>query len=328
MAYTALSLLAFLAQDNAPNRPGPYRDVVGRGVAYLITQQDDNGDLRGPADLRGAGSGRGNLYDQGIATLALAEAALITHDQHITDAAFAGVRFIISCQNNETGGWRDAPQEPGDTSVFGWEIMALHSTEMLGFEIPELTRKRMYKYIEYATSGRRGMLASYLPAGTPTASMTAEMAFCRMILGQKLDEAQIKEATDFLAQEPPDLSRPDLYYWYYASLSMVQMQSRSWKVWNAYTRDGLVRMQQKGGPSDGAWKVSMKRAERRQHIHHRHRSASRWKSTTATARYWNPHPPTDYAFLLIYSPKMAFLHFGGIFTLAGMRKIRVYRCVG
>lgn len=262
MAYTALSLLAFLAQDHAPNKPGPYRDVVARGVAYLIAQQDDNGDLRGPADMRGAGSGRGNLYDQGIATLALAETALITHDQRVTDAAFAGARFIISCQNSETGGWRYAPQEPGDTSVFGWEIMALHSCEMLGFEIPDLCRKRALKYVEYATLGRHGMLASYLPAGNPTASMTAEMAFCRMVLGQKLDEAQIKEATDFLAQEPPDLSRPDLYYWYYASLSMVQMQNHSWKVWNAYTRDGLVRMQQKGGPSDGAWRVSMKRAER------------------------------------------------------------------
>lgn len=262
MAYTALSLLAFLAQDNAPNKPGPYRDVVGRGVAFLISNQDTNGDLRGPADMRGAGSGRGNLYDQGIATLALAEAALITHDPHISDAAFAGARFIIACQNNETGGWRYTPQEPGDTSVFGWELMALHSTEMLGFEIPDLCRKRMLKYVEYATSGRHGMLASYLPAGSPTASMTAEMAFCRMILGQKLGETEIKEATDFLAQEPPDLSKPDLYYWYYASLSMVQMQNRSWKVWNAYTRDGLVRMQQKGGPSDGAWKVSMKRAER------------------------------------------------------------------
>ncbi len=195
-------------------------------------------------------------------TLALAETALITHDQHITDAAFAGARFIINSQNIETGGWRYAPQEPGDTSVFGWELMALHSTEMLGFEIPDLCRKRMLKYIDYATSGRHGMLASYLPAGNPTASMTAEMAFCRMILGQKLGGAEIEEATDFLAQEPPDLSRPDLYYWYYASLSMVQMQSRSWKVWNAYTRDGLVHMQQKGGAGDGAWKVNMKRAER------------------------------------------------------------------
>ena len=173
-----------------------------------------------------------------------------------------GPRFIISCQNYETGGWRYAPQEPGDTSVFGWEIMALHSAEMLGFETPAIARKRELKYVDYATLGKHGMLGCYLPAGNPTPAMTAEMAFCRMLLGQRLTDAQVKESTDFLAQEPPDLSRPDLYYWYYASLSMMQMQSRSWKVWNAYTRDGLVRMQQRGGPADGSWKVSMKRAER------------------------------------------------------------------
>ncbi len=262
MAYTSLALLAFLAQDHAPNKTGPYREVVERGVAFLLRNQDVNGDLRGPADMRGPGSAHGNLYDQGIATLAMAEAALMTHDQRYTDAAFAGARFILSCQNPETGGWRYAPREPGDTSVFGWEIMALHSAEMLGFEIPDANRKRILKYIDYATMGKHGMLASYLPSGNPTAPMTAEMAFCRMILGQHLSDVQVKEATDFLGQEPPDLSRPDMYYWYYASLSMMQMQSRSWKVWNAYTRDGLVRMQQRGGPSDGAWRISMKRAER------------------------------------------------------------------
>jgi hypothetical protein len=255
-----LSVLAFLARDHVPNKPGPYRDVVGRGIEFLIAQQDENGDLRGPSDLRGAGSARGNLYDQGIATLALAETALMNHDKRCTNAALAGAHFIVSAQNHETGGWRYAPQEPGDSSVFGWEVMALHSAEMLGFVTPDIARRRELKYISYATLGKHGMLGCYLPSGDPTPPMTAEMAFSRMLLGQRLGAAEAKECTDFLAQEPPDLSRPDLYYWYYASLSMMQMQSQSWKVWNSLTRDGLIHMQQHGGPCDGAWKISMKRA--------------------------------------------------------------------
>src|SRR5205823_3110874 len=56
MACTGLVVLAFLAQDHTPDKPGPYRDVVAKAVEYLMDLQDADGDLRGPEQFRGAGS--------------------------------------------------------------------------------------------------------------------------------------------------------------------------------------------------------------------------------------------------------------------------------
>jgi hypothetical protein len=86
--------------------------------------------------------------------------------------------------------------------------------------------------------------------------------FCRMWLGQKLSEPDMTEATGFLSQQKPNAGNPDLYYWYYASLCMLQIHHRShsvaWKDWNTQTRDTLIAMQQKGG----YWDTSVRWGDR------------------------------------------------------------------
>ncbi|MDB5174046.1 MAG: Prenyltransferase and squalene oxidase repeat, partial [Phycisphaerales bacterium] len=101
-----------------------------------------------------------------------------------------------------------------------------------------------------------------LPASPPTATMTAQVVFTRMLLGQELNEAEMREAVDFLRQQPPDPNNADIYYWYYASLSMQQMQSPAWKAWNERTRDLLVRMQHKDGAHAGYWDTNVRRGDR------------------------------------------------------------------
>src|SRR5205085_8220787 len=109
--------------------------------------------------------------------------------------------FIVESQNSDTGGWRYTPQEQGDSSVFGWQIMALHSAEQLGFKIPEETKRGAMRYIELASSGGRKALAGYQPGSGPTAAMTAEILFSRILLGEELTEAEMREATIFLARQ-------------------------------------------------------------------------------------------------------------------------------
>ena len=262
MACTGFAVLAFLAHDHTPDKPGPYRQVVARAIDYLISEQDDNGDLRGPSDQRGGGSDSGNMYDQGIATYALAECAIMTRDPRVIEAATRGARFIVAAQDRNSGGWRYTPGEQGDSSVFGWQVMALHSAEQIGFDIPPDTLDGAKRYLQISEEGQHHLLGGYQPHTGPTPPMTAELLFCRMLLGMPLSGNGMREATQFLARERPDPNNADIYYWYYASLSMLNMQDPLWKDWNVLTRESLIKMQQKHGPSRGCWTTNMKWGDR------------------------------------------------------------------
>jgi hypothetical protein len=266
MAYTGLALLTFLAHDQSPLAPGPYRDVLRKGVNYLLSNQSPDGDLRGPPEFRGGASQQANMYDHAIAMLAISESALLSGDPRLRSSALAAAQFIVNAQDRDGGGWRYAPGQRGDTSVFGWEIMALHSAELLGFKVPAETRRLARRYIDDACGGNGGVIAGYQPGVDPTQTMTGEMLFARMLLGEHFSDAVVMNATAFLADYPPDAAHPDLYCWYYASLCMLQMNSPAWPDWNARTRDALIQLQTRGGFADGCWEVTAKGIDRSGYI--------------------------------------------------------------
>ena len=255
-ALTGLATLCFLAADHTPSRTGPYREAVANGVNFLITRQKANGDLRG--SMPGGGSDAGNMYDHAIATLALAEAALMTGDAKTSEAAMKGAQFIVRAQNRETGGWRYTPGEYGDTSVFGWQVMALHSAQQLGFEWPQESRDRARKYVQMASRGQNKVLAGYQPGHGATPPMTAELLFSRILLGDKLTPEAQEEACAYLTRQ----SQSDFYGMYYASLSLIQLRNETWDRWNRQTRDALVAMQRRGGDDDGCWDMNIRWGER------------------------------------------------------------------
>ena len=189
MACTGLAVLAFLAADHSPVKDGPYKQTVTDALEFLLDHQGDDGDLRGPREFRGGGSDHANLYDQGIATMALAEAALMTGDKRYSDAAFKAADFILACQNPDTGGWRYVPGDPGDTSVLGWQLLALHDCELAGYQVPDQTKDRALQYIRSVSRGRNNVLACYQPSRAPDPVMTAEALFGRMLLNDPISDA-------------------------------------------------------------------------------------------------------------------------------------------
>ena len=52
-------------------------------------------------------------------------------------AARRAVEFICNSQDPVGGGWRYSPGQPGDTSVFGWNIFALRSAHLAGIKVPQ-----------------------------------------------------------------------------------------------------------------------------------------------------------------------------------------------
>ncbi len=54
---------------------------------------------------------------------------------------------IIDAQHRR-GGWRYRPKMHGDTSVLGWQLMALQSAKMAGIDVPNETLNRASRFLE------------------------------------------------------------------------------------------------------------------------------------------------------------------------------------
>jgi len=250
MGLTGLAALCFLAADHAPTRPGPYRQHVRKALEYLLAHQKDDGDLRGKG---------GHMYSHSMAALAVIEAAVMTGDPQYRAAAAKAARFIIKAQNPRTGGWRYRPGDKGDTSILGWQVMALYSVRHLGFNVPDATFSGALRWLDKVRSRTpHRALAGYVDhAASP--AMAAEAAFSRILLGQTLTDPQVKELCDYLLTYEPGKGRNDLwkrddfYTWYYTALALMQIHNDAWRTWNRQMKKRLLLIQRKDGKLKGSW---------------------------------------------------------------------------
>jgi Prenyltransferase and squalene oxidase repeat len=256
-AGTGLALLAFLGAGYT-HTDGKYRLVVSRGLDYLVRNQKPDG------DLFSGGSQYCWLYSHGIASIALCEAYGMTRDQAVEGPAQRAIDFIAAAQNPDEGGWRYSPGRDSDTSVSGWQLMALKSGELSGLKIPPECYARMEKWLDGAASRGNPSRYVYRPKAEQahqreaSLAMTAESLLMRQYLGWKRDNANLVAGADFLRANLPQwgtrsVPRRDAYYWYYATQVMFQMQGKHWKDWNDSLRKLLVDSQVQSGPFSGSW---------------------------------------------------------------------------
>jgi hypothetical protein len=188
-----------------------------------------------------------------MATFALSEAYGMTGDQRLHEPVRRAVAYTVAAQDPSGGGWRYEPGNPGDTSQLGWQLMALKSAELAGIPIPQQCRQRALGFLDEVSSGHYGGLAAYRPAERASRAMTAEALVCRVFLGMTPNHPAGKEAGDYLLAELPGQGRDNLYYWYYATLGMYNLQSYHWERWNYALQKALLASQQKKGPLAGSW---------------------------------------------------------------------------
>ncbi len=243
---TALAILAFAGSGNT-HLEGPHRISVRRGVEFLLSKQDAQGTLGGEAQLYEF------MYCHGMATLALGELLGMTGDPKLRQPLSRAVAYTLAAQDPVGGGWRYRPREAGDMSQFGWQIMALKSASLAGIPVPESTWRGAQRFLDSVSGGRHGGLAAYRPGEDFTQSMTAEALACRQFLGLANDDPIAKEAADYLLGDLPGQGEPNLYYWYYGSIAMYQIQGDYWKRWSDALRKTLLSTQRKAGPLAGSW---------------------------------------------------------------------------
>lgn len=264
-AATALALVAFQGAGYH-HREFKYRDVVLRGLAYLLKNQRENGDLFVPLD---DDSNRSVwLYSHSLATIAVCEAYGMTQDPELREPAQKAIGFIVTSQEPERGGWRYAPGVGSDTSVSGWMLMALKSGELAGLAVPVESYRRVAHWLDTAQQPNEPAFYRYNPFASDSAeqrhgrvssrSMTAVGLLMRLYTGWSKQNPGIVRGAEFLGQALPaegSVRQPlrDTYYWYYATQVLSHVGGASWEAWMKRLDGLLVQSQVRQGAMAGSW---------------------------------------------------------------------------
>jgi hypothetical protein len=246
VAATAMGLLPFLAAGQTHQSKGPYRQTIGAGFDWMIRKMKRDGDLRDG----------GNMYAHGLASITLCEGFGLSQDSRIGLAAQNAIRFIEKAQIPGTGGWHYGipPQATlGDTSVVGWQLMALKSAQMAGLECNPPTFDGAKKWLKLVTKSKTGGLFAYNPTSGVAPAMTSVGLLCTQYMGTKRDDPAIQEGMNYLMNHLPNINSRDTYYWYYATQVMHNVPGPQWDTWNREMRRVLIDTQIKDGCAAGSW---------------------------------------------------------------------------
>jgi hypothetical protein len=236
---TALALLPFLGAGQT-HLQGEHREVIKQGLYYL------QGRIRHTP--HGGDAMEGTMYGQGLTAIALCEAYSLSKDKNLRPFAQEAIDFICYAQHPE-GGWRYFPGQPGDTTVFGWQFMALKSAYLAKLEVPSPVIERAQRYLDSVQSGG-GVNYGYLrPAQDPTP--TAVGLLSRMYLGWPHDKPELAKGVAYLAKLGP--SKEDLYFDYYATQVLHHYDGPAWEKWNVELREYLIKTQATQGHARGSW---------------------------------------------------------------------------
>jgi len=265
---TGLALLAFLGAGHTHRSGTEHSEVVSRAFRFLF----------GTQDAATGHFGNSEAYAHGIATYALAEAYAMTKDRDLLDPLERGVRRILDTQQRRVrdprvfGGWSYYYPD-GSTfdswpraSITAWQVMALESAKLSGFEIGDAPFEAARAYLLHSFDEEQGYFrychdpnrleSAYrtLPGSTPAS------IFALTLLGEG-DDGRVLAALDFVRRRPPRSFRVtseerfvtrgegNVYFWYYSTLALFQRGGGDWAAWNAAMQRTLLPAQ----AEDGSW---------------------------------------------------------------------------
>jgi hypothetical protein len=247
---TALALLPFLGAGQT-HMKGEFRKVVMMGLRFLV-QNGKPGKEKGLSyiDYRGGG----NMYDHGLAAITLCEAYAMTGDPDLAGPAQAALNYIALAQYRD-GGWRygRSDKKGGDTSVVGWQVMALKSGHMGHLMIPPNVIKGSVIFLD-KVSNEDQSIYGYTEATDDVkrrAATTAVGLLCRMYTGWDKSHPGIQKGVQHLSKI--GVKEKDLYYNYYAAQVLRHHGGKEWDQFNTKLRDLLVETQDQAKGAKGSW---------------------------------------------------------------------------
>ncbi len=246
IAATAMALLPFLGNGHTHNE-GPYKRQIELGLRFLVRSQRSDGGLNDDG---------GTMYGHGLASIVLCEAFGMTRDQSLRRPAQMAIDFIVEAQDPAGGGWRYYVQQPGDTSVVGWQLMALKSAQMAYLRVPQQTMRKAGYFLDSVQSDR-GAVYGYQGPERGRPATTAIGLLGRMYLGWKHEQQPLQRGVQILSALGPSTDRTalknNMYYNYYATQVMHHYGGYPWQRWNEVMREYLIKTQNHRGHETGSW---------------------------------------------------------------------------
>ena len=247
LGATAMAILPFLGAGQT-HMDGQYKQTVRKGLMFLIQRMEVKSGAFPTGSLWEQG---GRMYSHGLAAIALCEAYAMTEDRDLAQAAQLSLNYLVYAQDPRGGGWRYKPQQPGDTSVVGWCLMALKSGRMGQLTVPPSAFKKANYFLDYVMSQRGAIYGYDKPSSRQRSATTAVGVLCRMYLGAGRTNPIVINGVKTLDKKGPEFG--NLYYSYYATQVMRHFGNEPWDRWNKRMRDPLIKLQEKEGHLAGSW---------------------------------------------------------------------------
>lgn len=269
---TSMALLAYMGAGNS-YADGEHQETVVAALDFILLHAKPT---QYGLDLRFDASGHSGMYTHGIASICLAEALamnemiiaktpgrelrigkkprrqVVLDSVKLRAATQEAMRFICSAQSKTRGGWRyDAANDDSDTSVVGWQVIALKSAQASNIPIPPQTLKGVESYLNSVTTD--GSQYGYADP-SPRPSTSAIGLLCRIYSGWTKDTPGLKRGVELLSRGGPNPN--NMYYNYYATQVMHQWGGDEWTKWNEVMRERLVKTQKKDGHGAGSWDLA------------------------------------------------------------------------
>jgi hypothetical protein len=237
--------MAFLSAGHVPGE-GRYGKNVEDGVRWVLTRQRPNGLLSAP------GEPGQEMYNHGIATLMLAEVAGMADEdlgKEIRKKLEKAVELILIAQrkqeNHFKGGWRyQITTQDSDTSVTGWQLMALRAAKNVGCDVPAESIESAVDYIKRCGTNPVGGF-SYQPGGYPNAACSGTGVLMLELAGKHMHKsAETLRAGSFILKGPPEWGQPHYFYAiYYCSQATFQLGGNYWSEYRKKLHEQLLRNQ-------------------------------------------------------------------------------------
>ena len=276
-AMTGYAVLAFLGGGYDHRTPNKYRATVKGGIDWLIANQKADGSF-----------GKSRNYENGICSMALAEAYAMTQDPALQEPAQKGIDYLLSVQgggegSDAMGAW-DYTKPGGriDASVSGWCVMALKSAKAGGLDVGSgMTKsKAWFEHTWEGANAQAGLNPSdpyedtsifpYVEKGGEFQKIQAgelgkgkgartSIGLCiGVFLGHGAGDIKMESmANEVMKTHLPSYTNFDSmnqYWMYYNTLGIFQVGGERWTKFNAVVRDVLVNAQRKSDDCfDGSW---------------------------------------------------------------------------